>query len=116
MSMINTVGRFDTRCWNVEFTTTDVNQTVTFTISTAGVVRVDWGDGVMANYTVGANTHTYASAGVHTAKISGYATAIDFDSTDSNTRLTRVYKISGLVLKSAENMFKNCSIQLKSTI
>lgn len=109
MSMINTVGRYDSRCWNVEFTTTDVNQTVSFYISTAGFIRVNWGDGVMENRGVGASSHTYASAGVHTAKISGYATALDFDTTDSHTRLTRVYPISGLVLKSAADMFRECT-------
>lgn len=59
-----------------------------FTISTAGVgynYDVDWGDGTTSSGLTGSTTHTYASAGTYTVKISGlFPRLYGFGATDTN--------------------------------
>ena len=106
----------DTNNFQIEVTTTTSPQNFIVRFVNPGTLHVDWGDGITNDYNVTANvTHTYATTGVYTVKMSGYVNLIDFfiypDPGLGTPKLisaikTPIWGITGL--NSAYEMFKHC--------
>ena len=82
----------------------------TVTVPLAGTVDVviDWGDGNFAAFTTaGDKTHTYASEGQYTVRVSGSLTA--FGSSAVRPNLTKCLSFGDLGLTSLSNAFRSCA-------
>jgi hypothetical protein len=106
----------DTNNFQIEVTTTSSPQNFIVRFVNPGILHVDWGDGTFNDYSSTINaTHTYATAGVYTVKMSGYVNLIDFfiypDPGLGTPKLITAIKtpIRGITgLNSAYEMFKHC--------
>jgi predicted secreted protein len=105
--------------FQIEVTTTKSPQNFIcrFDITTPGTGRtlhVDWGDGSATDYDASIDaSHTYATAGVYTIRMSGYVNRIDFFigfGRESQKLITAIKTpIRGITgLNSAMYMFKHC--------
>ena len=82
----------------------------TVTVPLAGTVDVviDWGDGNSEAFTTSGNkTHTYASEGEYTVRVSGSLTG--FGSTAFRPNLTKCLSFGNLGLTSLGNAFRGCA-------
>jgi hypothetical protein len=106
----------DTNNFQIEVTTTTSPQDFIVRFVNPGILHVDWGDGTFNDYSSTINaTHTYATAGVYTVKMSGYVNLIDFfiypDPGLGTPKLISAIKtpIRGITgINSAYEMFKHC--------
>ena len=82
----------------------------TVTVPLAGTVDVviDWGDGTTEAFTTAGNkTHTYASEGEYTVRVSGSLTG--FGSTAQRPNLIKCLSFGDLGLTSLANAFRSCA-------
>lgn len=97
--------------WELEVTTTAINQNMTIGFDNPVDVYIDWGDDIDEITNLTSITHTYSTAGVYTLKIRGKASRIHFYNDDAGERLTailsRVRGIEGIT--SFENTFRSCN-------
>jgi surface protein len=94
--------------------TTLINQEITIPTFSGETYNytVDWGDGVAVNNITGDATHTYATAGLYTVKISGTFPRIYFNSNSSVTRYRYIKSIEHWGTNSWTSMnsaFEGCS-------
>lgn len=102
--------------FQIEVTTTTSPQNFTCRFVDPGTLHVDWGDGSSEDFNTTVNTtHTYATAGVYTVRMSGHVHLIDFfiypDPGLGTPKLITAIKtpIRGITgLNSAYEMFKHC--------
>jgi hypothetical protein len=106
----------DTNNFQLEVTTTNSPQAFICRFVEPGTLHVDWGDGSNEDFNATiTNSHTYATAGVYTIKLSGHVHLIDLfiypDPGLGTPKLVSAIKtpIRGITgLTSAYEMFKHC--------
>ena len=95
------------------FDTSLGNNTIEIPFGNAAVVDVvvDWGDGTSDTYTTnGTKTHTYATGGIYTVRISGTLTQFGSGTTPlPRPELTKCLSFGDLGLVSLDGAFRNCS-------
>jgi surface protein len=73
---------------------------------------IDWGDGTSETHTTtGFKTHTYATAGIYTVRISGTMTQLNYGtgSLDNKPKLVRCLSFGNVGLTSLQNAFRRCA-------
>ncbi len=91
--------------------TTDTQFKLPLTTSTGLDCLVEWGDGssdIITNHLAPEVTHTYASSGVYTVKITGSLLGWQFNNTGDRLKMLDVIKWSGLNI-STDNGFYGCT-------
>jgi surface protein len=89
-------------------TTLDTGTTVTVPLAGTVDVVIDWGDGTSEAFTTSGNkTHTYASEGEYTVRVSGSLTGFGANVTRAN--LTKCLSFGDLGLTSLVNAFRFCT-------
>lgn len=91
--------------------TTTNNETITIPTATPGVVynySVDWGDGMTSTNQIGDATHSYATPGNHTVKITGTFPRIYFNLLGDITKILEVKQWGTQAWTSMESAFYGC--------
>lgn len=91
--------------------TTTNNETITIPTETPGVVynySVDWGDGMTSTNQIGDATHSYATPGNHTVKITGTFPRIYFNLLGDITKILEVKQWGTQAWTSMESAFYGC--------
>jgi surface protein len=73
---------------------------------------IDWGDGTSETHTTtGFKTHTYATAGIYTVRISGTMTQLNYGTSSLNNKpkLVRCLSFGNVGLTSLQNAFRRCA-------
>ena len=94
--------------WELEVTTTDINQNMTIGLDNPENIHIIWGDGKEDTTNL---THIYSEVGVYTLRIRGHASRIHFDNADAQVRLTKILSVVQGIdgITSFNNTFKNCT-------
>lgn len=85
---------------------------LTIEMPLAGTVdcTIDWGDGNSDSYTTtGIKTHTYASGGTYTVRVSGTLTQFGSSTVGARPELTKCLSFGEIGLTGLGNAFRNCS-------
>jgi len=97
--------------WDLEVTTTGINQNMTIGFDGPVDMTIYWGDGTDQTTTNTSITHTYSSAGTYTLRLKGMASRISFSNADAQSRLTGILsKVQGITgITSFNHTFRSCS-------
>jgi surface protein len=79
-----------------------------FTIPATGTYTIDWGDGTIESKTDSA-THTYATAGTYTIRVTGGLTRINFNNGGDRLKLLQIQNWGTTAWNSFENAYFGCS-------
>jgi surface protein len=79
-----------------------------FTIPATGTYTIDWGDGTIESKTDSA-THTYATAGTYTIRVTGGLTQINFNNGGDRLKLLQIQNWGTTAWGSFENAYFGCA-------
>ena len=90
--------------------TTSDNETITLPASGLGHdYTVDWGDGVIEDNQTTSTTHTYATAGTYTVKVSGSFPSISFNAPINKTQIRTIEQWGDIQWTDLTYAFLSCS-------
>ncbi|PCE66046.1 BspA family leucine-rich repeat surface protein [Sediminicola luteus] len=109
-SLSLTAQDFETR-WDTSLPGVSLDTEITIPTNPAFTYNyaVDWGDGNSDTNVTGDITHTYASAGIYTVRISGTFPAIYFNDGGDREKILEIVNWGNLTWQSFENAFYGCT-------
>ena len=81
----------------------------TIAIPATGTYTIDWGDGTVDANVAGPQTHTYASAGNHTIRISGGLMAISFFNNTDAAKMQSIDQWGSIEWTNMQSAFEGAS-------
>jgi surface protein len=106
----NTVGPITDDGYRIVVKTdnTGSSSSTQFTIPASGTYTIDWGDATIESKT-GSATHTYATAGTYTIRVTGGLTRINFNNGGDRLKLLQIQNWGTTAWNSFENAYWGCS-------
>jgi len=91
--------------------TTTNGESITIPVSNSGTVNytVDWGDGVTDSGITGNATHAYATAGIHTVKITGSLSQLSFGAGGDPLQIKSIEHWGTIIWNDMDYSFIGCS-------